>query len=135
MPPNTDPIVEALKAKLNSAYRSANGPINPSALSSSLPADYADFLKEIGGGTIGEMVFQLYDKPLVAKQIYGDNAPARLNKLLFIGDDYNGFCVALDPSKNWAVVEVDKLSLETELLAESFFDFLMKDWRLAPPDE
>lgn len=47
------------------------------------------------------MYFELYDKPLRSKQIYGKTAPAHLDDLLFISDDYNGYCVALDPIKGW----------------------------------
>jgi len=131
-----DPMdITLLKSKLRKAFGTARGPTEISDLNSDVPDNYSKFLSEIGGGTIGDMFFELYDKPLSSNYIYGDNTPEHLKKLLFIGDDYNGFCVALDPDRKWAVVEVDKHSLETEVLAETLFDFLMNDWRLDPSGE
>ncbi|MDU8930049.1 SMI1/KNR4 family protein [Alisedimentitalea sp. MJ-SS2] len=127
--------IAVLKAKLNKAYGTARGPVRAIDSAQALPEDYVHFLSEIGGGTIGKMFFELYDEPLSSSYIYGNNAADDLKSLIFIGDDYNGFCVALDPNRNWAVVEVDKHSLETEVLAETLFDFLMKDWRLDPSGE
>ncbi|MFX0540735.1 SMI1/KNR4 family protein [Roseovarius sp. S4756] len=117
------------------AYGSARGPTEISNLEMVIPDDYSKFLSEIGGGTIGQMFFELYSEPLRSNYIYGNNAPDHLKNLVFVGDDCNGFCVGLDPDSNWAVVEVDKHSLETEVLAETFFDFLMNDWRLDPSSE
>ena len=128
-------VISTLKEKLQRAYGTARGPTQISDLGRGIPEDYAIFLSHIGGGTIGEMRFELYDKPLRSSFIYGDGAPDHLKNLLFIGDDYNGFCVGLDPDSRWAVVEVDKYSLDTKVLAETLFDFLLSDHRFTPSDE
>ena len=127
--------IAALKAKLKSAYGTARGPTKAFDFDQAIPADHSGFLAEIGGGTIGQMYFEIYDKLLSSKDIYGVDAPDHLKDLLFIGDDYNGFCIGLDPNRKWAVVEVDKYSLQTEVLAETLFDFLLNDQRLDPSGE
>jgi len=124
-----------LRNKFERAYGAVLEPTESSDLPANLPEDYAVFLCQIGGGTIGDSFYSIYDKPLNSSYIYGSDAPAHLKKLLFIGDDFSGFCVALDPDRQWAVVEVDKYSQETEVLAKTLYDFLMNDWRFNPSAE
>jgi len=127
--------ISALKKKFQSAYGTSQGPTSVSDFGEDIPEDYASFLRDIGGGTVGDMFFEIYSKPLKSCSIYGNDAPDHLKSLLFIGDDYNRYLVALDPNKQWAVVEIDKHSREAEVLSNSFFDFLSSDWRFNPKDE
>ena len=127
--------ISILKKKFQSVYGTSRGPVSVSDFGLDIPEDYARFLSHIGGGTVGKMFFELYDKPLKSCSIYGNGTPDHLKNLLFIGDDYSGYHVALDPDKQWAVVEVDKHSLEIEVLSNSLFDFLIRDWRFDPKEE
>jgi len=130
-----DDNLALLGKRIRDVYGSAKGPTHPSELGAEIPEDYAKFLSLIGGGTVGHMFFEVYDKPLRPREIYGPEIPAHLDDVLVIGDDYNGYCVALDPSKQWAVVEIDKHSLNLEVLASTLLEFLMNDRRMDPSGE
>ncbi|MFY0595490.1 MAG: SMI1/KNR4 family protein [Cognatishimia sp.] len=122
--------ISALKNRFSKLYSAPRGPTVASNLDSDLPVDYLVFLQKIGGGTIGDTLFEIYDRPLTASEIYGDVSSLSLSGIWFLGDDYNGYCVGLDPSRDWAVVEVDKVSKEKEVIADSLVAFLMHDFRL-----
>lgn len=127
--------VSKAQDKMRQAYGRTHGPTDVVQLRPDLPQDYRDFLTGVGGGTVGEMFFEVYAVPLGAADVYGSDLPPDLQNLLIIGDDYNGQSVALDPDTGWRVVEVDKRSKQLTFVADTFLDFIELDWRVDPSDE
>lgn len=70
-----------------------------------MPRDYLLFLQEIGSGSLGGM--QLYSGPISAVSVYPFAVGTDLEKLLLIGDDFQGFCYGFDSAGGFRVVEVD----------------------------
>jgi hypothetical protein len=68
-----------------------------------LPADYLQFLAEVGYGNLEE--FQLHSGPSPADNFYPSNYK-HLEGILIFGDDKQGYCFGLDVRDGFRVVEV-----------------------------
>ena len=68
-----------------------------------LPADYLQFLTEVGYGDLGEV--QLHSGPSAAESIYSA-IPESLKSVLVFGDDKQGYCFGFDKNDGFRVVEV-----------------------------
>lgn len=56
--------------------------------------------------------------------VYDPSAAKQLCRLLVIGDDFQGCCVAFDPESDWSIVEIDPVDKSTEVVAVSFGGFV-----------
>lgn len=73
-----------------------------------VPADYVDFIREIGYGEIGEDYFMLYNSLISPSDIYAPDKANKLRHILFLGDDFSGRCIGFEKSGMWELVEVDE---------------------------
>lgn len=86
-----------------------------------MPADFVDFLAEIGAGSLGDDRYQLYDGLVGPDDILaiGDG----FETLVLFGDDLQGFSDGFD-TRDWRVVEVDPTNGITRPVAVSFEAFI-----------
>lgn len=99
--------------------------VAPVSAADGLPSFYKAFLQHIGAGSIRGS-FQVYGGLVNPDEIYDAEKAKALQGLLLFGDDYQGYCVALDPSRRWKVVEIDDTSNNTEVVAEGFGEFMLE---------
>jgi hypothetical protein len=89
-----------------------------------LPADYLDFLAEVGYGVIGQRQYMLYDGVLPLSELLADACDPNLARLLPFGDTTGGTCHAFDPSEGMRVVAIDLHTQEVEFVEHSFDTFI-----------
>lgn len=89
-----------------------------------LPADYLQFLVEVGHGDLGEL--QLHSGPSAAENFYPAGTEGLENVLIF-GDDKQGYCFGFDTHDRFRVVEVSPRG-EVEKDIEPDFSSLMKGY-------
>lgn len=89
-----------------------------------VPADYLDFLSEIGSGSIGDSSFSLYSGLVLPDEVYDAEAAKTVGSVLLFGDDYQGYCFGFAPDQDWAVVEVDPTDHSTDVVAPTFEQFV-----------
>lgn len=68
-----------------------------------LPADYLQFLAEVGYGDLGEV--QLHSGPSTAANLYAARSES-LEGVLVFGDDKQGYCFGFDTNDGFRVVEI-----------------------------
>lgn len=68
-----------------------------------LPADYLQFLTEVGYGDLGEV--QLHSGPSAAERIYPAVSES-LESVLVFGDDKQGYCFGFDKNDGFRVVGI-----------------------------
>lgn len=90
-----------------------------------IPQDYLDFLREVGSGEVGESDFMIYEGPVAPEDVFGRDDG--LSHLLLLGDDFQGYCVAFDPTREWVVVEIDPTNRSVEVTASSFSSYVRND--------
>ncbi len=90
---------------------------NPNA-----PADYIDFLREIGYGDIGDGHYMIYSGLIAPEDVFDAGVAEKLDGILLFGDDFSGFCGGFATNKNWDLIEVDGCSdpYEPEMTFEEF---------------
>jgi hypothetical protein len=89
-----------------------------------VPADYADFLGEIGCGSIGDSGFTVYSSFAAPEEILGPVAAQHIPGLLLFGDDFAGLSLAFDSSHSWRLVEIDSATMRPMPQEESFEQFI-----------
>ncbi|KNY26736.1 hypothetical protein [Pseudobacteroides cellulosolvens] len=72
-----------------------------------VPADYIEYLEEIGYGDIGDNYFMLYGGLVQASEIYEESKAEKLKDIVFLGDYYNGHSIGFSKKGEWEMVEVD----------------------------
>ena len=87
-----------------------------------LPADFTDFLTEIGAGSFAGNRYQLYDGLVGPDDIYGVVEDG-FETLALFGDDLQGFNDGFD-TRDWRVVEVDATNGSVRAVAMSFEAFI-----------
>lgn len=83
----------------------------------SLPESYFLYLQNVGWGETctGCMI---YSGPVAAREVYGE--VPHLTTVVLLGDDFQGYCLAFDISKNcW--LEIDPVGNRSELDERSAF--------------
>lgn len=103
------PVPDARIAALRQEYRG-------------LPADFADFLTEIGAGSLAGDRYQLYDGLVGPDDIYGVVEDG-FDTLALFGDDLQGLGDGFD-TQDWRVVEVDPTNATFHTVGASFEDFI-----------
>ena len=100
----------------------------------SLPADWVDFLVEVGAGTVGPApgAFKLYAGLVEPDDIYDAARAATLSDILLFGDDFQGYCVGFEKSRQWRVVEISPTDGTVEPFAASFEEYL-RTWIVPDP--
>lgn len=88
----------------------------------SMPADFIDFLVEVGAGNLGGDRYQLYDGLVGPDDIYGVVEDG-LETVTLFGDDLQGFNNGFD-TQNWQVIEVDPTNATFQQVAPSFEAFI-----------
>jgi hypothetical protein len=91
-----------------------------------LPAEYEDFLRELGAGQVGSASFMIYDGLVNPSDIHGDRSK-ELQAVLLFGDDFQGYSFGFAPSNKWRIVEVDPIDGSVAVVAESFEEFVRRD--------
>ncbi len=115
----------------NESYLSKLSPATPETIAQleakypGIPQDYLDFLRQVGSGEIGDSDFMIYGGPVAPEDVFGPDE--RLSHLLLLGDDLQGYCVAFDPTHNWAVVEIDPTNRSVDVTASSFASYVRND--------
>jgi hypothetical protein len=89
-----------------------------------IPEDYLEFLTEVGWGTFGEVYFSVYSGPIDAEDVYDPETAARFKTLLILGDDCAGCNIAFDTMRSWAIVEIESATMEVDLVAKTFEEFI-----------
>lgn len=72
------------------------------------PADYIEFLRSVGAGTIGNGRFMVYSGLVEPDSIYDAETAGDLDGVILIGDDFAGYCLGYDVKKRWRLGEVDE---------------------------
>lgn len=72
-----------------------------------VPADYIEYLEEIGYGDIGDNYFMLYGGLVEASEIYDESKAEKLKDIVFLGDYYNGHSIGFSKKGEWEMVNVD----------------------------
>jgi hypothetical protein len=91
-----------------------------------LPAHYFEFLRNVGWGSIGEMGFMFYQGPMEPSEIYDVMTAGDLKGVLFIGDNFGGWCLGLDQNGN--LVSFDGLSSSPEKEQERTVHEFLTAW-------
>ncbi|ODC03840.1 hypothetical protein BFW38_10080 [Terasakiispira papahanaumokuakeensis] len=70
------------------------------------PDEYIDFLANFGFGEIGEGVFQIYNYPLDADDIFDEETSKGLTEYKFIADNFSGYMFAyrMSDAQGWRLV-------------------------------
>lgn len=89
-----------------------------------LPADYLQFLAEVGYGDLGEL--QLHSGPSAAENFYPAGSES-LESVLVFGDDKQGYCFGFDTNDGFRVVEISP-SGEVAKDVEPEFSSLMQGY-------
>lgn len=88
-----------------------------------VPADYLDFLEQVGAGPLGEQDgYMLYGSFMDPDEIYNPVDP-EIEGLLIVGDDLQGFNNGYDP-QSWELVEIDSTDMATRVVAPNFETFI-----------
>lgn len=94
-----------------------------------LPADYFQFLSEVGWGTIGEGRYSVYSAPVEPSFVFGPGAGAAesLNSVVLVGDDFAGGQEAFRFERKGVVFgSVDSLDGRFEPAGETFSEFIQR---------
>lgn len=91
-----------------------------------LPDHYIEFLKNIGWGSIGESSFMFYEGPVEPAEIYDARTASELAGILFIGDNFGGWCLGLE--RNGKLVSFDGLSPAPEEEREQTVHGFLAGW-------
>jgi len=94
-----------------------------------IPADYVDYLREIGWGPIGSSTYVIYRGLMTADDIYDDETAKELSHILFFGDDFSGYCAGFDTRRDCAVVEIEPTDMSCLDSGKSFEEFIKEIFR------
>ena len=72
-----------------------------------VPADYLEFLRRVGWGSLAGNNFMIYSGLVEPSAIFDEATAAELAGLLFLGDDFSGCVVGFDTRAGWRLVGVD----------------------------
>jgi hypothetical protein len=96
-----------------------------------LPADYIQFLREVGWGTIGNGRYSVYSAPVEPSFVFDPVTVESLDNLVLIGDDFAGGQEAFRFEKKGVVFgSVDSLGGRFEPASETFTEFIQR-WFVA----
>lgn len=83
-----------------------------------IPADYIDFLREVGCGAVNGNYFNFYGGLVEVDEIlgdlYDDDSHPELKNILLFGDNFSGDAMGFLTTDNWSIVEIwhdDDLSI------------------------
>lgn len=91
-----------------------------------LPDDYAEFLREVGFGSIGDGGYMVYDGLVSPDEVFDPGSVQDFSDLLLFGDDFQGYNGAFQPKKAWTVVEIDSATMTVTPVAKSFEEFVRR---------
>ena len=94
-----------------------------------LPADYVDYMQQIGWGGIGNSFYMIYSGLMEADEIYGAEVSKDLSNTIFFGDDFSGYCAGFDMGSGFAVVEIDPIDRRRIDAGRSFEEFIKSVFR------
>jgi len=94
-----------------------------------LPADYVDYMQQIGWGGIGNSFYMIYSGLMEADEIYGAEVSKDLSNIIFFGDDFSGYCAGFDMGSGFAVVEIDPIDRRRIDAGRSFEEFIKSVFR------
>lgn len=89
-----------------------------------LPADYSDFLLEVGWGDIGNGGFMLYEGLIDPDDIYDPITAEEVASVKLIGGDYSGINFGFDANDNCSLVFIDASHPEVVPTGKSFDVFI-----------
>jgi hypothetical protein len=90
-----------------------------------IPEEYFDFMRDIGWGNFSNNLM-LYSAPVTPDEIYGDDYPDVISRILIFGDDFNGRCFGWDTSNKFSIGEIDPIEFSFELVNSNFKEFVLK---------
>jgi hypothetical protein len=88
-----------------------------------VPADYIEYLEEIGYGSIGDNYFMVYGGLVEASEIYDESKTEKLKDIVFWGDYYNGHSIGFSKKGEWEMVDIDGRQ-NIEFLNTSFESYI-----------
>ncbi|SFE22402.1 hypothetical protein [Paracidovorax konjaci] len=92
-----------------------------------LPADYIQFLREVGWGTIGDGRYSVYRAPVEPSFVFDPVTAESLGNVVLIGDDFAGGQEAFRfERKSVAFGSVDSLDGRFGLVGETFSEFIQR---------
>ena len=94
-----------------------------------LPADYVDYMQQIGWGGIGNSFYMIYSGLMEADEIYGAEVSKDLSNIIFFGDDFSGYCAGFDMGSGFAVVAIDPIDRRRIDAGRSFEEFIKSVFR------
>jgi hypothetical protein len=80
----------------------------------SLPSHYLAFLRDVGWGSLGESNFMVYSGLCQPAEFFDPETAARLDGILFFGDNFADRMVGFDTRNGWRIVGVDSASPEPD---------------------
>lgn len=89
-----------------------------------IPHDYLEFLSRVGAGEIGNAEYMIYSGLTAPSDTFDAASAARLNGLVFFGDDFSGYSAGFDTRRGWVVVEVDSTDMSRNEVASTFEEFV-----------
>ncbi len=90
-----------------------------------LPADYIEYLREVGWGSFLRCRYTVYHHLMPAAERFGKQMAARLEQpVLCFGDNLSGDVAGFLPDQNWAVVEIGQLDLSIHATGQTFGRFI-----------
>src|SRR5262245_30923669 len=122
-----DDIVALGRASPSAAFRTPMREAEVAALAKKypqIPADYVDYLREVGWGPIGNSTYVIYQTLMNADAIYDDEPAKELSHILFFGDNFAGYCGGFDTRRGCAVVEINPADMSCVDAGKSFEDFV-----------
>lgn len=120
-------------------------PVTPEQLAAELrdhpdaPADYLEFLRRVGWGSLGDGNFMIYSGLVEPVDIFDPVTAADLPGLLLLGDDFGGWSLGFDTSAGWRLVGSDHGAQPQPIEERSLLEYIARrvaDAELGPsPDQ
>ncbi len=88
-----------------------------------LPADYLDFLAEVGFLDIGHGAYTVYEGPTPPEDIYDPQTASQFRGILLVGGDMSGYIIGFEPKRR-ELVEIDGMCQEVVPLGMTFEEFI-----------
>jgi hypothetical protein len=90
-----------------------------------LPADYVEYLREVGWGSLLRCRYTVYRQLMPAAERFGKQVAARWERrVLCFGDNLSGDVAGFLPDQDWAVVEIGHMDFSIHVTGQTFGRFI-----------
>ena len=81
-------------------------------------------MRNTGWGSVSNHLM-LYSGPVTPDEIYGDDYPDVIDRIVIFGDDFNGRCFGWDANNEFSIVEIDPVDFSIEEVNFNFKQFVL----------